>query len=601
MANDVTVRVRVKDQLSGELGGIASTVGQLLGGAVIPLTGAVAALGVELVGAGAAAGAFGAAVAPQIGNIKDLSTEQDAYNKAVNEYGKNSTQALGAQKKLSGDMAALTPATRDTAKAFIDLKAKFGAWSDSLSGSTMPVFTHLLNGLKNVFPLLTPLVKDASAQFLDLAKRFEAFSKTDRFKELVKEFSDFAAGALKNVLGFMEKLGKATVGFATSAGFKDFLEQGRKNLPDVAKALQNVAEFIGKFVKAAGPLGGLQLKVFEILASTLNKIPMSVLEVLVPLLLGAAAAMKIVRLAMLGFEFIRGLVLGFQLLTGATLELDAAMDANPVGLVVIALAALVFGLIEAYKHVGWFRDAVNFAFDWIKDHWKLVLGLLTGPIGMAVIFIVDHWKQITHGISVVFNWIKTHWKLVLSIMTGPIGAAVVFIVSHWHKITTTVSAVVSAIKSAWSHLVSILEMPFSTAWNFISGIISKINSFVSGLPGRVASAAKSAASSLASDLNPANWFAHGGTIGAAATGGGRSGMTLVGEAGPELVHLPAGSHVFSNPDTRAMMGGGGGVATVVLEFHGGNGTAFENAVMDIVRKGVRVKGGNVQAVLGRNR
>ena len=164
MASTVTVTVRVRDQLSSELGGIASTIGSLLGGAVIPLTGAIAALGVELAGAGAAAGAFGAAVYPQIANIKQVSTEQDAYNKAIAEYGKNSTQAASAQKKFQGDMAALTPATRDTAQAFLDLKGKFSAWSDSLSGTTMPVFTHLLRGLGDIFPLLTPLVKAASGR-----------------------------------------------------------------------------------------------------------------------------------------------------------------------------------------------------------------------------------------------------------------------------------------------------------------------------------------------------------------------------------------------------------------------------------------------------
>ena len=42
-----------------------------------------------------------------------------------------------------------------------------------------------------------------------------------------------------------------------------------------------------------------------------------------------------------------------------------------------------------------------------------------------------------------------------------------------------------------------------------------------------------------------------------ATGGvSPGGMTLVGERGPELVNLPGGSRVYSNQDTRGMMGGG---------------------------------------------
>ena len=51
--------------------------------------------------------------------------------------------------------------------------------------------------------------------------------------------------------------------------------------------------------------------------------------------------------------------------------------------------------------------------------------------------------------------------------------------------------------------------------------------------------------------------AHGGVIGSrvgkAATGGVRNNLTMVGEQGPELVELPGGSRVRSNPDTRRIM------------------------------------------------
>jgi hypothetical protein len=43
--------------------------------------------------------------------------------------------------------------------------------------------------------------------------------------------------------------------------------------------------------------------------------------------------------------------------------------------------------------------------------------------------------------------------------------------------------------------------------------------------------------------------ATGGIVGAAASGGIRSGLTLVGEQGPELAELPVGTRVLSNPDS----------------------------------------------------
>lgn len=48
-----------------------------------------------------------------------------------------------------------------------------------------------------------------------------------------------------------------------------------------------------------------------------------------------------------------------ELWTAVQLLFDAAMDANPIGIVIVAIGALVVGVIWAYKNVGWFRDIVN--------------------------------------------------------------------------------------------------------------------------------------------------------------------------------------------------------------------------------------------------
>lgn len=60
-----------------------------------------------------------------------------------------------------------------------------------------------------------------------------------------------------------------------------------------------------------------------------------------------------------------------------------------------------------------------------------------------------------------------------------------------------------------------------------------------------------------------------GVIHARAAGGPASGLTLVGERGPELVSLPGGSRVYSNQDSRNMMSGGSGVMTVNLNIASG--------------------------------
>jgi len=92
--------------------------------------------------------------------------------------------------------------------------------------------------------------------------------------------------------------------------------------------------------------------------------------------------------------------------------------------------------------------------------------------------------------------------------------------------------------------------------------------------------------------------AHGGIIGGAATGGSRGGMTWVGEQGPELVRLPYGSTVHSNPDSQRMAGGsGGGAQAVVLDIRSG-GSRLDDLLVEVLRHAIRTQGGNVQTVLG---
>jgi hypothetical protein len=93
-------------------------------------------------------------------------------------------------------------------------------------------------------------------------------------------------------------------------------------------------------------------------------------------------------------------------------------------------------------------------------------------------------------------------------------------------------------------------------------------------------------------------FAHGGIVGAA-TGGNHGGLRMVGEHGPELLDLPAGTRVHSNPDTERMLsqgGSGGGSVTVRFDKSGLSGLAA--ALMETLRAEVRTEGGSVQQVLG---
>jgi len=113
--------------------------------------------------------------------------------------------------------------------------------------------------------------------------------------------------------------------------------------------------------------------------------------------------------------------------------------------------------------------------------------------------------------------------------------------------------------------------------------------------------------------------AAGGIVGGAASGGIRSNRTWVGEHGPELLDLPAGSRVWSAPDSRrraaawesmlnsprrsshsAGSGGGGGPVQLVvvhqtIEL---DGRVVARQMFEPLKEEIRGKGGNVQNALG---
>lgn len=181
-------------------------------------------------------------------------------------------------------------------------------------------------------------------------------------------------------------------------------------------------------------------------------------------------------------------------MTAAQAALNAVMAANPILLVVLAVTALVAALVLAYKKSETFRRIVDasfraiqaaakFAFDWIKKNWRLLLVIITGPIGLAVALVTKHWNKITAGAAAVVSWIKRNWKTLLAIITGPIGLAVLAISKNWDKITAgfqrvrdIISRVVGTIRDAIRTGFDLALAPIQAVIDAIQKVIDLIKS-----------------------------------------------------------------------------------------------------------------------------
>jgi hypothetical protein len=118
----------------------------------------------------------------------------------------------------------------------------------------------------------------------------------------------------------------------------------------------------------------------------------------------------------------------------ATAIVMAILDANPIILIVAAIIGLVAAFILAWRHSERFREIVVGVFatvtnailatwNWIKKNWPYLLGMLTGPFGLAVAWIILHWDQVVGFVKAIpgrmaaagsnmWGWVLTGLKAV---------------------------------------------------------------------------------------------------------------------------------------------------------------------------------------------
>jgi SLT domain-containing protein len=93
-------------------------------------------------------------------------------------------------------------------------------------------------------------------------------------------------------------------------------------------------------------------------------------------------------------------------------------------------------------------------------------------------FIQKVWHDVLAVIMGVWTWVKTHWPLLLGIITGPVGLAILWIVQHFGQITTAVRTVLGAVSRAWNAVWNTLKAAFRIF--VVYGILGPLGLIVHG-------------------------------------------------------------------------------------------------------------------------
>ena len=207
-------------------------------------------------------------------------------------------------------------------------------------------------------------------------------------------------------------------------------------------------------------------------------------------LLAAFAAFKV-------FMFIKTV-------TTAVMAFNAALVANPIGLVVVAIAALVAGIIVAYQRFEAFRNIVNTVGEAIKVAaefiWKVVKTYLT--------FVINFWRYVWNTARTIVRvvWdaigskVKTVAKFVYDVVVKYLQMVFAYWSFVWKLAKTLVTGVWDGIKTAVDLGMRAIDFgvrnvlnPLITAWSFAwngmkaiaesvwGGIKAVINGVLSGI------------------------------------------------------------------------------------------------------------------------
>jgi TP901 family phage tail tape measure protein len=299
------------------------------------------------------------------------------------------------------------------------------------------------------------------------------------------------------------------------------------------------------------------------------------------------------------FVLYKGYLLAVSVVTKAvsvaTAILNAVMSANPIMLVVIAIAALVGGLIYAYKNVEGFRKVVDNAFKIIQEVISYAWENVIKHVFNAIVFYIT--KILIPYYTLLFKIAKTIFEQIASVVMStwnnvikPIWNAIYWYIENilipyyvllWNVVRIVWDAISGAIGSAWSRISGAFESiksGIASVWGFFQTAKDVISTVFSGISNAITAPFQAAFNGIKNLWNSTiggfgfkvpDWVKYTG-VGAAIAGkefriptfaaGGivGDGPFIVGEQGPELGFKVGSSvRIFSNPESQRMTGGAG--------------------------------------------
>lgn len=329
--------------------------------AAVPAAIALAAVGYAALDATKAAAEDAEAQEKLAGVLRRVTGANEATVASVEDYITATSQAVGvSDDELRPALSKLATATGDVSKAqsllgtALDISAQTGKPLEAVSTALSKAYAGNEGALKKLLPGID-----------------EGILKSGDFAKIQEELARITGGAAQESAN-------------TAAGqFRRF-----------GITIQETKEAIGA---ALLPILNAFLPILQRVA-TFAQNNSDVLVVLIGVIGGVAAAVVGINAAMSAWNAIQVVAKGATLaLEAAQWLLNVALTANPIGVVIVAVAAFVAALVIAYNKSETFRnivdaigDAFRAAFNWVNDHVIPIIATFYNGFKTALNWIDDH-------------------------------------------------------------------------------------------------------------------------------------------------------------------------------------------------------------------
>ncbi|TVX67768.1 PblA [Streptococcus pneumoniae] len=446
-----------------------------------------------------------------INNLSDVYSAIHAIQENLDITG---TTAKEAASTFSGSFESMKAAAQNVLGKLAlgenilpSLHALLKTTSTFLFDNFLPMIGNVLSGLGLV---LTEGISQIASQLFGDAFGSAVFDQLARVTGIFETFFDMIFGSLSkqdnidilNTIGFSEDAATQIVNIA------DNIRVTFENIGVVAGNVASiVVDFFGDLLGIKDGEQGVNLLgiAFESItgfirdaSESLSKftswlkdspLALDALKSAVVGITGAWAGYKAVLTVIKGIETIRnatlaitnGLMLAQFVRTGALTTAEAAnaaatmgasgafgifnavLSANPIGLIVTAVAALTAGLVWFFTQTETGQQIWSSFVDWIKEAWQ----------GIADFF-VGIWSGISEGASILWDGVVTTWNAYIESLKAMWNAVATFFSDLWVSIQEAASVAWTAITTAVMTIVQPFIDGFMNVWNNISDGLTQI-------------------------------------------------------------------------------------------------------------------------------